>query len=436
MTYAIDISKHQATYNAATAKANGIDNVILRAGYSTTKDTCFDTFYAAAVAAGQHVGAYGFATWHYTSKNGGDIDAARVCMQAQTNAWIDTCKGKLDLFFAIDQELESGYTMGLSAAQNEILLSESIAMLEAAGFAVCVYCSASWAMTHFNKDNVNAPLWLAYYYADPSDPDCGGEADYTAKSGTYWSFMQSCGEQLIGWQFGRIGYGAKYGVGSDNVDKNCLYLTTSDDEDEGEDIAGRALVVEGDNAKSCEYFSAKDVDAAVGKLAIGGVYALTYVCAQEEFVGDLSGKWVRFVYDDGGEYWCWALSDRAVLKVVEEAEDASESPDSAQEESAVPDAADTAETPDSAPEDADSVPEGEEGAQGDAEDALGDSTDDSVGNTLDGAQGDAADTAETPSEDVEEGEEATTPESETASLVLSLLTKLFNWLADLIRAKL
>ncbi len=223
MTKVIDISKWQSTYNAETAKAQGVNDVILRAAYATSKDTCFDTFYATAKAAGQTVGAYGFATWHYGSKNGGDINAARAAMLEQTSAWIAICQGKLDGYFAIDQELESGYTMGLTPNDNEILLNECIAMLSAAGFVPCVYCSVSWAMAQFNKNNINADLWLAYYPSAYASADFADAPDYAAMNGTYYTYMQNCGDQLCGWQFGSTGWGAKYGCGSDNLDRNLFY---------------------------------------------------------------------------------------------------------------------------------------------------------------------------------------------------------------------
>ncbi len=231
MNYGIDISKWQVSYNAETAKAQGVNEVILRAAYGTSKDTCFDTFYAAAKTAGQTVGAYGFATWHYTSKNGGNTDTARAVMIEQTNAWIAICDGKLDGWFGIDQELESGYTMGLSATQNEMLLNECIDMLSAAGFTPCVYCSVSWAMAHFNKDNVNADLWLAYYPSAYASVDFADAPDYAAMNGTYYAYMQSCGDQLCGWQFGSTGWGEKYGCGSDNLDRNLFYKAASGAQD-------------------------------------------------------------------------------------------------------------------------------------------------------------------------------------------------------------
>ncbi len=229
MNYVIDISKWQSTYNAETAKAAGVNEVILRCAYGTSKDICFDEFYATAKAAGQTIGAYGFATWHYSSKNGGSIDAARAVMHEQVDAWIEYCAGKLDGWFAIDQEMESDYSMGLSAANNMIIMNEAITRLEAAGLTVCVYCSASWVTAYLDAETLNAPLWVAYYYADPNDPDFDGVADYSAQTGTYFVRMQGWDSmgKLAGWQFGRIGYGAKYGVASANVDKNQFYMAAS-----------------------------------------------------------------------------------------------------------------------------------------------------------------------------------------------------------------
>ncbi len=227
MYNAIDISKWQSTYNAETAKAAGINEVILRCAYGSSKDICFDTFYAAAKAAGQTIGTYGFATWHYSSKNGGNIETARAVMLEQTSVWIDICKDKLDGWFAIDQELESGYSMGLTPSENEILLNECTAMLEAAGFTVCIYCSASWAMAQFNKDNVTADIWVAYYNSNYASADFDAVPDYSTMSGTYFSYMQSLGDQLCGWQYGSTGWGAAYGCGSANLDRNIFYKTAA-----------------------------------------------------------------------------------------------------------------------------------------------------------------------------------------------------------------
>ena len=44
MKKALDISKHQSCFNAATAKSQGISTTICRCAYAASKDVCWDTF--------------------------------------------------------------------------------------------------------------------------------------------------------------------------------------------------------------------------------------------------------------------------------------------------------------------------------------------------------------------------------------------------------
>ena len=44
MKKALDISKHQSSFNAATAKSQGISTTICRCAYGASKDICWDTF--------------------------------------------------------------------------------------------------------------------------------------------------------------------------------------------------------------------------------------------------------------------------------------------------------------------------------------------------------------------------------------------------------
>jgi len=60
-TKGIDVSVWQGDIDFAKVKANGIDFVIIRAGYgklASQKDKCFEQNYSRAKAAGLHVGAY------------------------------------------------------------------------------------------------------------------------------------------------------------------------------------------------------------------------------------------------------------------------------------------------------------------------------------------------------------------------------------------
>lgn len=220
----LDVSKHQSTFSPITAVNAGIQGVILRLCYSTTVDYKLNVFAPAAKAAGLIVGGYGFSTWHYAEVNKGDINTARLKMRAQINALIGYAKQySIDSWICIDQELESGYSMGLTPQQNSMLLMEACSMIESAGFSPCVYASASWISARIDLSIFTYPVWAAYYYADPNDPDFSGCKTLEQISTNWAKYLVSLGTKLCGWQYGRIGYGSKYGVGSQNVDRDWFY---------------------------------------------------------------------------------------------------------------------------------------------------------------------------------------------------------------------
>lgn len=232
MQKALDISKHQGTFNAQITKAQGISTVICRCAYGTSKDVRWDTFAHAVKAAGMELAAYGFLTAHYKSKNGGSFAQAQVLMRQQVSTWIGLCTQQGCKILAVDEELESPNTMGLTKADNTSLLIEACQMVEAVGLKPLIYCSASWAQGRIDTSRCKYPLWIAYYYADPNDPDFDGCKALEQVNTGYSRYMLGLGDQLYGWQFGRIGYGGKYGVGSDNVDKDWIYFQPDEDEKE------------------------------------------------------------------------------------------------------------------------------------------------------------------------------------------------------------
>lgn len=232
MQKAIDISKHQDTFNAQTAKAQGIEMVLCRCAYAASKDVRWDIFAPAVKAAGMELAAYGFLTAHYWGKNGGNFARAQVLMRQQVSTWIGLCTQRGCKTLAVDQELEGNQVMALTKADNTSLLIEACQMIEAAGLEPLIYCSASWAQGRIDTARCKYPLWIAYYYADPNDPDFDGCKTLEQVNSGYSRYMLSLGDQLYGWQFGRIGYGGKYGVGSANVDKDWIYFQPDEDEKE------------------------------------------------------------------------------------------------------------------------------------------------------------------------------------------------------------
>lgn len=232
MKRALDISKHQDMFNAQTAKAQGISMVLCRCAYGTSKDIRWDAFAPAVKAADMELAAYGFLTAHYWGKNGGNFAQAQVLMRQQVSTWIGLCTQQGCKTLAVDEELEKNQVMGLTKADNTTLLIEACQMIEAAGLKPLIYCSASWAQGRIDTTRCKYPLWIAYYYADPNDPDFDGCKPIEQVNTGYSRYMVALGDQLYGWQFGRIGFGGKYGVGSANVDRDWIYFQPDEDEKE------------------------------------------------------------------------------------------------------------------------------------------------------------------------------------------------------------
>lgn len=229
----IDISKHQNTFSPAAAQASGISTVILRAAYGNFLDARFQRFSADCKAVGLRTGAYIFLTHHYFNKNAGDVNAARTIMHKHLDVLLEILEGRgITSWVALDQELEKGQTMALAPADNTALLNEAAQRLREAGYAPCVYCSASWAKSRLDVERLDCPLWLAYYYADPDDPDFDGCASIEEVHTKYGEYMTSLGHKLCGWQFGRIGCGSRYGVGSANVDRDWIYFQPDEEKEE------------------------------------------------------------------------------------------------------------------------------------------------------------------------------------------------------------
>lgn len=302
MQKALDISKHQSTFNALTAKSQGIDMIICRCAYATSKDIKWDTFAPSVKNSGMTLGAYGFLTAHYQSKNGGSLAQAQVVMRQQVSTWIGLCKQQGCDILAVDQELEAGNAMTLSKTDNTTLLIEACQLIEQNGIKPLIYCSASWAKSFIDLSRCKYPLWIAYYYADPNDPDFGNCKPIEQVNTTYSRYMVDLGSQLYGWQFGRIGYGTKYGVGSANVDKNFIYK--EDKPMDFKPIEGKVIVCTSASKPTCEIFSSPDVNASAGKLELGETRDIIAVGDDVELAG-MAGTWYKLE----GDVYCLYLPD-------------------------------------------------------------------------------------------------------------------------------
>lgn len=234
----IDISKHQSTFSASTARAAGVEGVILRHAYGTTADTKAAGWAPDVAASGLRLGGYGFATWHYRSLNGGSETTARRLMIAQVTKWIEQAKAAgTGWWFAIDQELEQGQVMGLGMTVNTNLINEAAELLRKAGFQPCLYCSVAWDFQYINTQILTVPYWMARYYDGKADfTDAGADLN-KLPAGSYTNWMKELKQagRLVGWQFASTGLGYKYGAGSANIDRNVFY---SDPEGYGDVVFG------------------------------------------------------------------------------------------------------------------------------------------------------------------------------------------------------
>ena len=289
MKKGLDISKHQAYFEAKTAAAQGISTVICRCAYGTGKDICWDTFAPAVQAAG-------FMTAHYTSK-ASSFAQAQAVMRQQVAAWIELCKAKGCKVLAVDQELEDGNTMLLvSKAYNTRLLQEAVAMIRDAGLIPMIYTGASWCLSYIDW------AWVAYYANSSKASDFVAYADGTFPSGQYGDLLRALQEvdKLWGWQYGSTGnLGPKYGVGSVNIDRNWQYKEMEDKPMEFIHITGKQLVVTSEKSPACQAFGSPDVnDSNYKNLAL----SIT--------IGGMTAPWVQLA--DG--YYCLALSDRCRIE--------------------------------------------------------------------------------------------------------------------------
>ena len=190
-------------------------------------------------ANGLRLGGYGFATWHYKSLNGGNETTARRLMVAQVTKWTEQAKAAgTGWWFAIDQELEAGQTMGLGMTANTNLINEAAELLRAAGLQPCLYCSVAWDMQYIKTDILTVPYWMARYYDGAADFGSAGADLDKLPAGRYTDWMRQLqkAKRLIGWQFASTGLGAKYGAGSASIDRNVFY---SDPDGYGDVVFGQ-----------------------------------------------------------------------------------------------------------------------------------------------------------------------------------------------------
>lgn len=153
MKKGIDTSKWQGSkVDYAAARKAGYSFVILRIGYSKTKDKCFEKDYAAAIAAGLKVGVYFYT--RSTTEAGAIQDATRVL------GWLN--KRHLDLGVTFD--LEDKSQKGTNRRKiNSAMYNAFAAKIRTAGYEAMLYTGEYFYNNYFDKSAVKDKLWIAKY---------------------------------------------------------------------------------------------------------------------------------------------------------------------------------------------------------------------------------------------------------------------------------
>lgn len=151
----IDVSVHNGNIDWGKVKADGIDFAILRAGYgrlASQKDEKFEQNYAGAKTAGIPVGAY----WYSYAMTPEEAEL-------EADVFLSVIKGKqfeMPVYF----DLEEKKQFDLGKEQVSAIMRAFLEKVEAAGYFVGLYGSASSLTTH-TADDIKSryTIWLAHW---------------------------------------------------------------------------------------------------------------------------------------------------------------------------------------------------------------------------------------------------------------------------------
>lgn len=152
----VDLSEHNNNIDFSKLKQNGIDFVILRAGFgrlSNQKDKNFETYYQLCKLHNLKVGCY----WYMYADSQLDI-------ALEIQAFKDVIKGK-QFEYPIFLDIEEQKTFNIPNLENHV--KDGLLSLEKDGYFCGVYCSDY----HFSKmlSNVKSRFcqWVANWNGDP-----------------------------------------------------------------------------------------------------------------------------------------------------------------------------------------------------------------------------------------------------------------------------
>lgn len=149
--WGIDISTWQKGIDLSKAKSEGVEFAILRAGYSTTKDNQFETFYSQCKSLGIPVGAY---LYSYATT----VEQAK----AEARALLGFLKGKV-FEYPIVLDIEDKNQKKLSKSTNDAMIRAFGEIIEGAGYWFSVYTNVDFYKNYCNGKTLNAKYdwWMA-----------------------------------------------------------------------------------------------------------------------------------------------------------------------------------------------------------------------------------------------------------------------------------
>lgn len=156
----IDVSKHNGDIDWTKVKADGVEGVIIRAGYGkhiSQKDPCFEANYSEAKAVGLSVGAY----WYSYA-----VTVAEAKLEAIT--FLEVIKGKkfdLPVYFDIEEQKQ----VELGKALCTAIISAFCAEVEKSGYFTGIYSFDSFFATNIDKAVADKyTCWIARIGGSPN----------------------------------------------------------------------------------------------------------------------------------------------------------------------------------------------------------------------------------------------------------------------------
>ncbi|MGM9553648.1 MAG: GH25 family lysozyme, partial [Faecousia sp.] len=175
----LDLSYWQRGINFSSIKSAGYDFVILRCGYSGTKDSCFETFYSQAKAAGLDVGVYFYS---YATSAAGALQDAKECVSYLTGKQFE-----YPIYYDVEDPDRQG---SLSTSTLQSICLTFMDYLAGQGYLTGLYASESWINSKIYAAQIctKYECWIAKYYLDYSENHSNG---FPSKYGM-WQYTDRC----------------------------------------------------------------------------------------------------------------------------------------------------------------------------------------------------------------------------------------------------